>query len=120
MDRFLEHPRVAIFENNGEPSVYISSADWMHRNIDERVEVGGCPIYCPKIKQNIIDIITIQLNDNCKARIINSSQNNDYQNKTSNMSVRSQIEIYHYLKEQQMSKVVSFNSNVNKRVIDHA
>jgi len=119
VDRFLEHPRVAIFENNGEPSVYISSADWMHRNIDERVEVG-CPIYCPKIKQNIIDIITIQLNDNCKARIINSSQNNDYQNKTSNMSVRSQIEIYHYLKEQQMSKVASFNSNVNKRVIDHA
>lgn len=119
VDRFLEHPRVAIFANNGDPSVFISSADWMYRNIDERVEVG-CPIYCPIIKQNIIDIISIQLNDNCKARLIDTAQNNDYQNKASNLSVRSQIEIYNYLKEQQLSKTVSLSSNKNKRVIDHA
>lgn len=129
VDRFLEHPRAAIFENDGTPIVYISSADWMHRNIDERVEVS-CPIYCPQIKQNIIDIINIQLKDNTKARIINTNQSNTYQrhanhnesiqNSLTSVSVRSQVEIYHYLKDQQIGKVSSFEQVEEGRIVDHA
>jgi polyphosphate kinase len=96
IDRFLEHPRVMIFHNGGEQSVFISSADWMERNIDHRVEVAT-PIYCPKLKQRIIDIIELQLSDNCKARRINPSQNNAYVKK-GKVAVRSQIAIYDYLK----------------------
>ncbi len=103
VDRFLEHPRVAIFENSGESKVYISSADWMSRNIDQRVEVG-CPIYCPEVKKSIIDIISIQLNDNTKARVLDTTQSNIYQNHEQKVKVRAQIDIYHYLKEQQMMK----------------
>ena len=119
VDRFLEHPRVAIFENCGDPAVYISSADWMTRNIDERVEVG-CPIYCPLVKQSIIDIISIQLNDNTKARTINTAQSNHYQNRTPHFIIRSQIEIYKYLKEQQAVKLTSFNKSEEDYIVDHA
>lgn len=96
IDRFLEHPRVMVFHNGGEQSVFISSADWMERNIDHRVEVAT-PIYCPKLKQRIIDILELQLSDNCKARRINPSQNNAYVKK-GKVAVRSQIAIYDYLK----------------------
>lgn len=119
VDRFLEHPRVAIFENNGDPSVYISSADWMSRNIDERVEVG-CPIYCSSVKKSIIDIIDIQLSDNTKARILDTEQSNIYQNNKQEVSIRSQVEIYNYLKEQQINKLASFNKNEEGHIIEHA
>ena len=96
VDRFLEHPRVAIFANNGDSLVYISSADWMGRNIDERVEVG-CPMFCPKVKQTIIDIIDIQLKDNVKARVIDSEQSNPYHADDNEEKTRSQVVIYDYL-----------------------
>ena len=67
IDRFLEHPRVMVFHNNGSPKVYISSADWMTRNIDHRVEVGT-PIYDEQLKQRIIDLLEIQFSDTTKAR----------------------------------------------------
>jgi len=96
--RYLEHPRVAIFNNNGEPKVYISSADWMTRNIEQRVEVG-CPILCLQVKQTIIDIINIQLQDNVKARLINQPQSNPYQQAYSELLAKNdaQLEIHHYL-----------------------
>jgi len=103
VDRYLEHPRVAIFENLGQPRVYLSSADWMTRNIDRRVEVG-CPIYCPGVKQTIIDIIDIQLRDNTKARLLNTAQTNPYPQADSD-AVRSQIEIYRYLQHQQVDQL---------------
>ncbi|MBU2870064.1 polyphosphate kinase 1 [Colwellia sp. E2M01] len=108
VDRYLEHPRVAIFENNGNKKVYLSSADWMTRNIDQRVEVG-CPIYDPAVKQNIIDIITIQLNDNTKARLLDTEQSNFYQHLTQGTAIRSQIDIYHYLKEQEREDTLNFS-----------
>lgn len=101
VDRYLEHPRVAIFANQGNPVVYLSSADWMTRNIDNRVEVG-CPVYCPKVKQTILDIIDIQLLDTTKARILDRTQSNTYQKPIGAEPVRSQTEIYHYLKNQQL------------------
>ena len=106
VDRFLEHPRVAIFNNKGDPKVYISSADWMTRNIDQRVEVG-CPIYCPQVKKTIIDIINIQCMDNTKSRILDTEQSNPYQVAASDKPIRSQIETYRYLKHQQMAQLAT-------------
>ncbi|MEP3384566.1 MAG: polyphosphate kinase 1, partial [Flavobacteriaceae bacterium] len=65
VDKFLEHPRLFIFGNQGEPKVYISSADWMTRNLDFRVEVG-CPIYDEDIKQELLDTFNISWMDNLK------------------------------------------------------
>ena len=106
VDRFLEHPRVAIFDNKGAPQVYISSADWMTRNIDQRVEVG-CPIYCPQVKKSIIDIINIQCSDNLKSRLLDTVQSKRYQVTDSDQPIRSQIEIYRYLKQQQLTQLAA-------------
>ncbi|WP_223551995.1 MULTISPECIES: polyphosphate kinase 1 [Aestuariivivens] len=94
VDKFLEHSRIYIFGNNNNPKIYISSADWMTRNIDNRVEVT-CPIYDEDIKQEIIDHFNICWSDNVKARILDASQNNNYKVDT-NKKVRSQFAIYDY------------------------
>lgn len=94
VDKFLEHPRVYIFGNNGDPKVYISSADWMTRNIDNRVEVS-CPIYDEDIKREIIDTFNISWNDNVKARVISDSQDNKYRINDKE-KVRSQFATYQY------------------------
>jgi polyphosphate kinase len=94
VDKFLEHPRVFIFGNEGNPKVYISSADWMTRNLDNRVEVG-CKIYDKDIKQELIDTFEISWSDNVKARIFSENQDNAYR-KNSNPEVRSQFAMYDY------------------------
>ena len=96
VDRFLEHARVYIFENNGLKDTYISSADWMPRNIDNRVEVG-VKILDTGIKKIIRDIFTIQSNDNVKARIIDQDLKNNYVQRGNKKKIRSQIAIYDYL-----------------------
>lgn len=98
VDRFLEHPRVMVFENEGDPIVYISSADWMARNMDNRIEVG-CPIYDDVLKQRIIDILEIQFKDTTKARVIDAEQKNQYVRRGNRKKIRSQVEIYNYLTE---------------------
>ena len=106
VDQFLEHPRVMIFNNGGDPLVYISSADWMERNIDHRVEVA-CPIYDETLKQRLINIIDIHFKDNTKARIINQAQDNQYVPRYNKQPVRSQIAIYDYLiKEEEKDKAL--------------
>ncbi|WP_143869648.1 polyphosphate kinase 1 [Catenovulum sediminis] len=97
VDRFLEHPRVMIFENNGDKKVFISSADWMTRNIEHRIEVS-CPIYETSLKQRIIDIFELQFKDTTKARIIDTEQKNKYVPRGNRKKLRSQIETYNYLK----------------------
>lgn len=94
VDKFLEHPRVFIFGNNGDPQVYISSADWMTRNLDYRVEVG-CPIYDEDIKRELIDTFEISWKDNVKARIFDAEQNNRYR-EPDGPPFRSQFEMYDY------------------------
>lgn len=96
VDRFLEHPRVVVFENDGEPKVYISSADWMARNMDNRIEVG-CPIHDPRLKKRIIDIMDIQFKDTTKARVIDAEQKNTYVARGNRKKIRSQVETYKYL-----------------------
>ena len=95
VDRFLEHPRVYYFANDGDPDVYISSADWMTRNLDRRIEVGA-PLLDPEVKQCVIDILQIQLADNVKARIIDSEEKNIYV-QNNEKTCRSQLAIYEYL-----------------------
>ncbi|MDG1752912.1 MAG: polyphosphate kinase 1 [Thalassotalea sp.] len=96
VDRFLEHPRVMLFHNDGNQQLFITSADWMERNLDHRVEVA-CPIYDEVLKKQIIDILEIQFQDNVKARIINKTQNNRYVSQGKREPLRSQIAIYDYL-----------------------
>ncbi|EGR2796903.1 polyphosphate kinase 1 [Vibrio navarrensis] len=97
IDRFLEHPRVLVVHNDGNPLVYISSADWMERNIDNRIEVMA-PVRDARIKQRIIDILNIQFIDTVKARRIDKEMSNSYVERGNRKKIRSQIAIYDYLK----------------------
>jgi len=96
VDKFLEHPRLYIFENEGTPKVYISSADFMRRNLDTRVEIS-CPIYDPQIKEEILETFDICWSDNVKARRVSEKQDNLYR-KNKNPKVRSQFALYQYFK----------------------
>ncbi|EGQ7981227.1 polyphosphate kinase 1 [Vibrio vulnificus] len=97
IDRFLEHPRVLVVHNDGDPQVFISSADWMERNIDNRIEVMS-PVRDLRIKQRIIDILNIQFTDTVKARRIDKEMSNNYVERGNRKKIRSQIAIYDYLK----------------------
>ncbi len=97
VDKFLEHTRVFIFNNNGDEKIYISSADWMSRNLDSRSEVA-VPIYDEDIRRQLKDIINIQLSGNTKVRILDKKQENSYKKaKPGEKKVRVQDEIYNYL-----------------------
>jgi polyphosphate kinase len=96
IDEYLEHARIMIFYNGGKEKVFISSADWMVRNIDHRIEVA-CPLFEKNIQQELKHMIQIQLNDNIKARILDNEQSNQYVNPRNTKKVRSQLEIYNYL-----------------------
>lgn len=98
IDRFLEHPRVLITHNDGDPKVFISSADWMTRNIDHRIEVAS-PIRDERLKQRIIDIVNIHFTDTVKARWIDKEMSNAYVPRGNRKKRRSQVAIYDYLKQ---------------------
>lgn len=95
VDKFLEHTRAYIFCNGGNEKYYLSSADWMGRNLDRRIEVAF-PIFDPKIQKTIKDILEIQLNDNVKARIIDGENDTTFR-PFGLPVVRSQEEVYNYL-----------------------
>ena len=96
VDQYLEHARVMIFHNNGNEKVYISSADWMVRNLDHRIE-AAVPIFDLSIKKELIEIINIQLKDNQKARILDAELLNKYVPLNGKKN-KSQEETYNYLK----------------------
>ncbi|HKL36639.1 MAG TPA: polyphosphate kinase 1 [Salegentibacter sp.] len=99
VDRFLEHGRIYLFENGGEEKIYYGSADWMSRNLSRRIEVLS-PILDEDVAQEFKEILDIQLKDNVKARIQDAEERNEYVQKEKNEeSVRSQYEIYNYLKK---------------------
>ena len=96
LDKFLEHSRIFIFGNGGDELMYISSADWMGRNLDSRIEVT-CPIYDPKIRKEINEFLDIQWKDNTKARILDSSNENRFKKPKKNENlVRAQFALYEY------------------------
>jgi polyphosphate kinase len=95
IDRFLEHTRCYVFCNGGKEKVYLSSADWMGRNLDRRIEVAF-PVYNSDIHKTIRDILEIQWNDNVKARIIDGVNDNTFRPFALPV-VRSQEEVDDYL-----------------------
>ena len=97
LDKYLEHSRVFAFANGGDPKVYLGSADWMIRNLDNRVEVTT-PVLDDDIKHELLDILNIQLDDNVKARILDGSFENHFLS-NDKPEVRTQWATYEYLKE---------------------
>lgn len=96
--RYLEHSRVIAFANAGNPRFYISSADWMVRNFDHRIEVA-CPVFDKSLQNELLTILQIQLRDNTKARVISQENPNQYKTGISGMRYNSQEEIYKFLKD---------------------
>lgn len=97
IDDYLEHARVLVFGEGKDREVYISSADWMIRNLDHRIE-AACPIKDKEIQQELVDILNIQLAENVKGRILDNEQSNAYvQRKEGEPAIRSQEAIYQYL-----------------------
>ncbi|CAA9465952.1 MAG: Polyphosphate kinase [uncultured Segetibacter sp.] len=102
IDEYLEHARVIIFHNDGKEKVYISSADWMVRNLDHRVE-AAIPVTDKGIIEELKDIVSIQLQDNVKARWLDKDLSNKYvASDKDEKKTRSQIEIYNYLYQKTM------------------
>jgi polyphosphate kinase len=95
VDRYLEHSRIFIFANRGEELYYISSADWMTRNLDYRIEVA-CPIYDSDLKEELRFIFNKQWEDNVKARLLDAQLDNQIRQNGSTEKIRSQVELYHY------------------------
>jgi polyphosphate kinase len=102
VDEYLEHSRVLVFYNGGKNDMYISSADWMVRNLDHRIE-AACPVLDKAIRQEILEILQIQLSDNVKARMLTSSLSNEYATTKSKKKIKSQVEIYNYLYHKKMA-----------------
>lgn len=98
VDNYLEHSRVYIFANEDNPDVYISSADFMPRNLDGRVEVT-CPIYDEDIKKELIDMFNIAWKANVKARLHNATLENKYKKNKGEKPFRAQLEMYNYYRD---------------------
>ncbi len=96
--RFLEHSRIMVFANGGIELYYLSSADWMERNFDNRIEVA-CPIFDRELQREIMTMLQIQLRDNTKARTISSGKSNQYIKGNPNLKLNSQVETYKFFKD---------------------
>jgi polyphosphate kinase len=112
VDQYLEHSRVLIFHNQGKEKVYLSSADWMVRNLDHRVE-AAVEIKNPALQTELKDYLNIQLKDNIKARILDNQLQNRYAPKKGKR-IRSQIELYEYL-HQKMLKQIETGSHRHRK-----
>lgn len=95
--RYLEHSRFLVFGNGGKPKVYLTSADWMERNLDKRIEVG-CPVKDLRLKNQIQEIFKMLWKGNVKSRLIDEFQLNRY-HRNSQPKFQSQEEIYHFYEE---------------------
>lgn len=103
VDEYLEHGRVWIFHNGGKEKIFISSADWMVRNLDHRVE-ASCPVLDEDLKREIKQIIDIQLRDNVKARLLDNDLDNQYV-PSNGQAIRSQVETYRFLQQKRTQEV---------------
>ncbi len=97
VDKYLEHSRIFLFGNDGDEKMYISSADWMPRNLNRRIEVA-CPVYDPEIRQELKEMLFIQLLDNRKARILDPLLLNRYNRQNQDPPYRAQEDYYNYIK----------------------
>jgi polyphosphate kinase len=101
VDRFLEHARIWIFANGGQPLTYLASADWMTRNLSRRVEVAF-PIHDEQIDREIHALIDLQLADNVKARSLDASTRNEFVRDPATRPIRAQLETYRLLRSRTM------------------
>jgi polyphosphate kinase len=115
VDEYLEHARVFIFHNDGKEKVFISSADWMVRNLNHRVE-ATCPIFDDSIKKVLKTILEIQLSDNVKARILNNDLSNRYVKDRNRKKIRSQVEIYNFLHQKTIEKAMITSPELAERL----
>ena len=99
VDKYLEHSRIFIFCHGGKEKYFIGSADWMTRNLDNRVEVA-CPIYDKDLQRELRTYFELQWQDTAKARILNASQSNCYRRTPEQPLVRSQQKIYEFLQQE--------------------
>lgn len=97
VDMFLEHSRIWYFYNDGQEDLFLTSADWMRRNLNRRIETAF-PIWDVEIKQRILDILNIQLRDNVKACSLDEQLVNHFKRDNNPVKVRAQLAIYEYLK----------------------
>ncbi len=97
VDKYLEHSRIFLFGNDGNEKMYISSGDWMPRNLNRRIEVA-CPIYDEEIKAELKEMLKIQLKDNSKARILEPELKNNYNTGETDKKYRAQEDYYNYIK----------------------
>ncbi|MBA0167069.1 polyphosphate kinase 1 [Pectobacterium sp. CFBP8739] len=97
LDRYLEHDRVYVFNNGGDKKVYLSSADWMTRNIDYRIEVA-VEILDPTLKTRVLETLDILFSDTVKARVVDKESSNRYVSRGNKRKVRAQNAIYDYIK----------------------
>jgi len=98
VDKYLEHSRIFLFGAGGAEKMYISSADWMPRNLNRRIEVA-CPIYDENIKTELKKMLEIQLQDNSKARILDPELSNKYARRNNtDKKYRAQEDYYNYIK----------------------
>ena len=98
VDKYLEHSRIFLFGNGGNEKMYISSADWMPRNLNRRFEVA-CPVYNTEIQNELKEMLYIQLKDNSKARILDEGLVNDYNLNDGNNVYRAQEDYYKFIKQ---------------------
>lgn len=98
LDRFLEHDRVYLFGNQGYPRVFISSADWMTRNVDHRIEVS-VELLDNDIRQQVIAVLELLFSDTVKARVVDQAMSNRYVTRGRHRKIRGQLAVYHYLAE---------------------
>jgi polyphosphate kinase len=107
--RFLEHSRIFVFGNDDSPKYYLSSADWMTRNLDHRIEVS-VPIYDARLQSELTEYLNMQFKDNAKARIIDKKQKNEYVTAgRSKESYNSQEEVYAYFANKVKNKVIELD-----------
>jgi polyphosphate kinase len=109
VDKFLEHTRVFLFANGGKDDIYISSADWMIRNLDRRIEVA-CPIHSPEIRNELKELLRIQLRDNTKARILDSELSNAYNNPVNGIRYRAQVDYHNYIKKRHQNNMKIYHN----------
>ena len=102
VDMFLEHSRIWYFYNDGAEDLFLTSADWMKRNLNRRIETAF-PILDPDIKREIIDILQIQLSDNVKACRLDGELRNRFKRDMNPVKVRAQMAIYDYLRRKNES-----------------
>ncbi len=107
VDKYLEHSRIFIFGNGGQERFFISSADWMPRNLNKRIEVA-CPIYDVQLQEELRTMIELQCRDNAKARILDNDLENKY-NSSNDEKLRSQEDFYQFIKDKHQVRMKIFH-----------